>query len=110
MRDPNSRVHDGITVSLSKNETIAALTGIEFRTNVSGPYKHIDVEVLYQGSWLTLCRTDLHDDVCTTHGTLWGALATVLDKDPVGYYRDKCAYGARVDERRFAVIDSLTDG
>ncbi len=63
-------------------------------------------QVLHAGEWLTLCRTDLKDDV-KTHGRVEVdfELAGVVQR-----YANIAAYGARVDDSTFAVIDAFSDG
>ena len=65
-----------------------------------------EVQVLVYGEWLSLCRTDSLDDVCTSDSDDAGR---PLEETRTRYLR-KIVYGARVDDERFAVIDSLTDG
>lgn len=62
------------------------------------------VEILYNGDWWKLARTDLIDDVCTycSYPEPYG-VNIALSSD----YR----YGIRFHENNvFAIIDSLTDG
>lgn len=94
-------VHFGSRVDLSINQAKAALTSIEARIVVGGER----VEVLYRGKWLTLCRTDLADDVRT-----WISRPVKDSQEVVREYRDRIRYGARVDDQRFAVVDATSDG
>jgi hypothetical protein len=62
------------------------------------------IELMLDGNWLELCRTDLADNVATGRHENW----TVAEW--VAYYRERIRHGARYDARIFAVIDRFTDG
>jgi hypothetical protein len=68
------------------------------------PVKLTRAEILHDGVWRSLCRTDDCDDVCTT------TCQHLTERQ----YREQavrgCRYGARIGPSRFAVIDSCTDG
>lgn len=85
----------GHDVTLNYRETVEFLR--RCRSRGSGFDR---LEVLYDDKWLSLCRTDLVDDVCTTRSNM-----TTVDD-----YIDAVKYGARIDDRLFAVIDATTDG
>ena len=70
-----------------------------------GPWT--DPEILHEGVWKSLCRTDLCDDVAT------GWCTTKTAEEWRAHYREKlrrAGFGARYDSHRFSVIDALTDG
>jgi len=70
-----------------------------------GPWT--DPEILHDGKWKSLCRTDMCDDVAT------GWCTTMTAEEWRSHYREsllRAGYGARYSKRRFSIIDSLTDG
>lgn len=88
-----------MSVHLSSEDGLRILQDIGSR-KVEG-----HIEILYNGEWWLLSRTDLKDDVCTwVHG------------ENVDFYRIKLGsgYGVRLSDngkrKIFAVIDSFSDG
>lgn len=98
-RSCREREFYGCSVDLSPAETFEALQGIEIRIIDRWP------EVRYKGQWLRFGRTDLMDDVATGH-------YVSSDAEARGFVDMKAAlnYGARVSDRGFFVVDSMTDG
>ena len=88
-------------LTLTRREALKVLRTIKHRETVDqtrfGPTCR--VEVLYEGTWLHMARTDLMNDVCTTIGMC-----------NFKHYRKQMVYGVRVSDKTFAVIDSLSDG
>lgn len=78
---------------LSTAETFEALTLCPTRLGRRGP------EIFYNDVWLSLCRTDLKDDVATGGKYLTAA-----------GLRNAIQYGARITQTYFAVIDAFSDG
>jgi hypothetical protein len=106
----DKREHYGYSVDLSINETKAALAAAPMRWNGvenAWGYKSL-AEVLYEGSWRHLCRTDLKDDVCTFGGDDQSSELETLRS----HYLKRIGFGARVgkDGDRFAVVDAFSDG
>lgn len=106
------RERDEPIVSMTPAETRAFLKVAEIRVteyeDTSGwftkPTKLTRAEIFQGGKWKSLCRTDLHDDVCTTY---------CVHQSETEYreqYLARVLQGARIDEERFAVIDAYTDG
>jgi NAD(P)-dependent dehydrogenase (short-subunit alcohol dehydrogenase family) len=85
----------GYAVDLSRKETIAALTG-ESRKKAGR------IEVLWNGVWTRVYRTDLKDDVGTSSP----------DTDSIETYREKAesCYGARTGKKSIRVVDAFSDG
>jgi hypothetical protein len=90
---------DGFEVTLDKDQTIAFLRACHVREGTSwfGPVW----EVKYADKWLPLSTTDLKDDV---------GLGCPKDKFPFEKIMRACRFGARITDRRFAVIDRWSDG
>lgn len=96
---------------LSKDDAIEMLKKCDIRLAGENPWGQPYVQILIDGQWLHLCRTDLKDDVCTY---------TYIDRnleENRDYYLNQIRYGARIrkgdiDESFpiFAVIDSFSDG
>lgn len=108
----DSKEFEGVTVDLSRNETIAALTDcpIEIEQRTGEPFPSTSPFIFYNGVRRHLSRTDLLDDVCTS----W-----VTDKTAEQWRKHylsvaQTCYGARLynsnSRTGFAVIDSLSDG
>ena len=93
---------DDLTPSDAVGVLDRALTRGEYR--VGSAWYGAAVEILYNGDWVHLARTDQKDDVCTGH------IMTQSLEDEIKFYRDKARLGARVREGCFAVIDSYSDG
>jgi hypothetical protein len=87
-------------LTLNRSETIKFFRCARWRKREGG-----GVEVEYEGKWLHLCRTDLHDDIRT-----WSSWASHADINSVEYYRQRIAYGARITDDAFFVVDALSDG
>jgi hypothetical protein len=76
-------------------------------------------EVLHEGKWKRICRTDWKDDVCTGLPLKPDCipkesytLETMREKAR-GMLRKKSDWipaAARVDDERFAIIDAFSDG
>lgn len=81
-------------VTLNRDETIKLMRSMRWRKAQRG-----GLEVEYDGKWLSLCRTDLIDNVGTTR------CGTTFEQ-----YRRSVAFGARITDDTFFVIDQLTDG
>jgi hypothetical protein len=107
----DKREHYGYSVDLSINEAKTALTAAPMRWNGAENAwgdKRL-AEVLYEGSWRHLCRTDLKDDVCTFGGGDESSELETLRS----HYLERICFGARVGkdgEVRFAVVDGFSDG
>jgi hypothetical protein len=86
-------------VQLTAPQARAALDNIEFRME-RGAYGVMHIEVLYEGKWRSLYRTDLMDDVGTTSSHMY----------TVAHYRDAIRFGARIKDDGFGVIDAYSDG
>ena len=82
-------------LTLTRREAITLLKIIKHRETDKV------VEVKYGGKWITMARTDLKDDVCTT------MLGATFDS-----YALSMLYGVRLRESWscFAVVDSFSDG
>lgn len=113
MMNKDETIFHGHTVTLSHNETLAVLDTAEWRSNRKDG--SVVVEILYQGKWLQLCRCDLFEQV---HSYMSGSSCGMLDADPIGFYRERVLYGAKVYMEDvpggplvgFYVVDSTTDG
>lgn len=99
----------GFEVDLSKEDAIAFLHTAQMRFGEwqtswaqHEPYRY--PEVFYKGNWIKLCRTDLKDDVATSSPQK-ASLGECRE-----FYVRKVRYGARTDDRLFAVVDSISDG
>ena len=72
---------------------------------------HQILEIMYSDKtgdkWLSLGRTDLHDNVATT---CVGTTNKSFYEDPIKHHIDRTLLGARVTDGGFFVIDSFTDG
>ena len=97
---------DGCPVDLSVDETRAVLEAVpnrlvEYSTaSVGGTRVGHEVEIFYNGAWMILGRTDLKDNICTSHPF----------RASMEYYKSLIRYGARVTKNGFFVIDSWSDG
>lgn len=111
------KTYQGYPIDLTADEARAALapgTPIrleKWRSPWGNDYAGKDwpwtaVLVRYQDKWWELTRTDLKDDVETGRD---GASEWV-SKDPLGYFRERAQYGARLRNGRFAVINTWSDG
>jgi len=102
---------EGYPIDLTLEETVDALSVIEARivedddAMVAIDYPWHNCEVLYNGEWLTLSRTDLKDDI-GTHINHFGR----NPQDVVQEHIRKCTFGARVGKKYFSVIDAWSDG
>jgi len=98
--------HFGMNVDLSVNDTTKVFESSKFRTRKKKSW-HADfngLQIFYKDKWMDVARTDLKDDVCTT-------LCEVKSKKEwVDHYKRNIQYGARIKEKTFAVIDSISDG
>ena len=98
-----SKRHMEYSVDLSVEETIAALQRSPARIGKAW-YGDV-VEILYEGKWRRLCRTDLKDDVCT------GTCEKIADASKViAEYEGRVHFGARITDERIAIVDSFSDG
>jgi len=68
------------------------------------PFTYNELKIKYDGKWLSVCRTDLMDDVAT------GDFETRTREERIAAYTAGIVYGVRVSDRCFKVIDSATDG
>lgn len=63
------------------------------------------LQMLHNGKWVDMSRTDLCDNVCTTE------IATRTKEQWIKHYRRGIRIGARwQDDGSFSVIDQATDG
>jgi hypothetical protein len=65
-----------------------------------------DYSIYYKRQWRKLMRVDLCNQ-CPTSTVLNNELT---DKKILDYYKSLIMYGARIYDKGFAVIDSVTDG
>lgn len=89
------------TLTHNRDATIAFLQNAQWRKREGG-----GVEVQYNGKWLHLCRTDLKDDIRTcaiasSHGDV---------NSMAFYFSGAVAYGSRVTDDAFFIVDSFSDG
>jgi len=92
------------SIDINKHDALNFLNNCEFRVIDGDERNFYRPQVLYEGEWKDLCRTDLRDDVRTI----------IVEKhfleDPISYFKKRCHFGARIYPGGFAVIDSLSDG
>lgn len=115
---PDDREFPEGKVDLSRHEAREVMRQAEFRSNVETIKwggKDVHVEMLYEGQWLFLGRCDLR-------GEVYSAYTATTDKafndDPIGWYRDRVLYGARVFKKAtvkmpltgFFIVDKTSDG
>lgn len=98
--------HFGIKVDLSINDAIRAIKSSKLRTKKVSAWNcsYNKLQIMFNGKWLNVARTDLFDDVCT------GLCETKKLAEWKNHYISRVMYGARIKENTFAVIDSVTDG
>lgn len=72
------------------------------RTDRDSPYNGI--EILHEGKWKNVGRTDDCDDVAT------GWCTTKSVEEWIKHYRKSIVHGARYDDALFSVVDAMTDG
>src|SRR5580765_1651853 len=88
------------TLTLNRDQARLTLTYCKWRQREEG-----GVEILYNSRWLHLCRTDLYLDIRT-----WTSRASHGNPDSLSFYIDTVAFGARITEDAFFIVDSLSDG
>lgn len=100
------------SVELKKKQAIVILRTAPVRAACSTWYAKeqktkLDLEILHNGRWLYLARTDLMDDEQTILGE-----ESVEGKEEATrqLFISMCEFGARIDDECFAVIDSISDG
>lgn len=97
-------------VEISAEEAEPTLRAAPIRLNMRPATQYWlgdpDPQILHDGIWKSLCRTDLTDNVATG----WCMVKT--EEEWREYYLRKLehAYGVRYSEHIFAVIDSFSDG
>jgi hypothetical protein len=104
-RTCQATTHYGCAVDLSSAAAYAVLSDVQSR-KCDEDNGWFNVEILYQGKWLLLARTDLMDDV----GTLTRSKPSTTPEEFIAFMREKIWFGARVSDRFFSVVDSLSDG
>src|SRR5712671_3891512 len=88
------------TLTLNKIETEEILNNVKWREHGNG-----GVEILYNDKWLRLCRTDLIDIIKT-----WIQFSSHSDPNHINFYKNSVAFGARVTDHVFAIVDRYSDG
>jgi hypothetical protein len=105
--------HDGFKVDLSFNETRDFLKNCRLHIYSRDGHwgRSVEAQVLYNGMWWDLCRTDLKDNVATTrgHGGWYG-----IDKLRE-LWSQQVRFGTRFNvwddtRRSFSIIDAWSDG
>ena len=104
---------EGEIVEIGIDEAIAVLKSAEIRA-LEKPVPdfiaarpgeiYSDPEIFHLGKWKSLCRTDFCDDVAT------GYITRTSADEWRAHYLEGIHFGARYSDRRFSVIDSMTDG
>lgn len=74
---------------------------------VNNKHRGYQLEILVDGKWLMVSRTDLHDDVGTTF-RIWNEHSSI--QEIRNFYFKKIRLGARKNEKYFCVIDAFSDG
>lgn len=92
-------------LDLDCRNTAAFLESAEWRPRDGG-----GVEVMHDGKWKHLCRTDLKDDVRTWTSFAFGPDGKRPDVHHIDYYRSGLPYGARITDDAFFVVDAYSDG
>jgi hypothetical protein len=99
----------GTPIDLGRRDTLKFLKTCEYRERAPDPadqlfdYDDGDLfEVLYNGDWLEFCRCDLHREVCSAYQGLSPQEYLIDEEDSI--------IGAWIENGKFKVIDSLTDG
>lgn len=93
------------TLTLNRNAAERFIKSAKWRKRKGG-----GVEVRYNGKWLHLCRTDLKDDVRTWTSAIAGPGIDPNIVNHIDHYRKTVAYGARITDRAFFIVDAFSDG